>query len=160
MGSACKNMKNTQDLKLIQMNCKSSKGSKKLKRADFQHPKQILDFDSSYSIRSERNSSQFSKTIGHINTSSCIYMIRRDNKFLSRRVNSSLNHNSLSQLKKDDLISQSDLSIQLVEDDQLKLIIPFQTRRSWSRRRVTTKVDLLKKVKNQKYYERFKKRKT
>ncbi|CAD8050441.1 unnamed protein product [Paramecium primaurelia] len=160
MGSVCKNMKNTQDLKQIQMNCKNNKTFKKLKRADFQHPKQILDFDSSYSICSERNSSQFSKTIGHINTSSCIYMKRRDNQFFTRRVNSSLNRNSLNLLKKDDYNSQSDLSIELIDDAQLKLIIPYHARRSWSKKRVTTKVDLLKKVKNQKYLERFKRRKT
>ncbi|CAD8166106.1 unnamed protein product [Paramecium pentaurelia] len=158
MGSACKNMKNNQDLKQIQMNY--NKPFKKLKRAQFQHPKQILDFESSYSICSERNSSQFSKTIGHINTSSCIYMKRRHNNFLTRRVNSSLNHNSLNLLKKDDQNSQSDLSVELIDDNQLKLIIPYQTRRSWSKRRVTTKVDLLKKVKNQKYIERYKRRKT
>ncbi|CAK66016.1 unnamed protein product (macronuclear) [Paramecium tetraurelia] len=160
MGSSCKNMKNTQDLKQIQMNSKNNKTFKKLNRADFQHPKQILDFDSSYSICSERNSSQFSKTIGHINTSSCIYMKKRDNKFFTRRVNSSLNHNSLNLLKKDDNNSQSDFSLELIENTQVKLVIPYQVRRSWSKKRVTTKVDLLKKVKNQKYFDRYKRRRT
>ncbi|CAD8151180.1 unnamed protein product [Paramecium octaurelia] len=158
MGSACKNMKNTQDLKQIYMN--QNGPFKQLKRAHFQHPKQVMDLESSYSICSERNSSQCSKTIGNINTSSCIYMKQRDNRFFTKRVNSSLNHNSLNFLKKDDQSSQSELSVELIDNNQLTLIIPYHTRRSWSRRRATTKFDLLMKVKNQKYVERYTRRKT
>jgi hypothetical protein len=61
----------------------------------------------------------------------------------SKRLHTSLNFNSLSPLRKLSNGNLSDYSVELVEAVQLH--IPNQVRKS--RRRVTTKIDLLNKVK-------------
>ncbi|CAD8059622.1 unnamed protein product [Paramecium primaurelia] len=156
MGCACTGLSIGSQQK--QNNCGLESDCNSIKRAIFEHPKQVQDSVSSISSYSDQQSSRPLRIVGQFKTQDWIYINKSEKNDTTRRVNSSLNENSLSPLKKD--YAFSDLSVELIADDQVKLIIPNKIKKSWSRRRVTSKVDLLNKVKQMKYHEKFKRRKT
>ncbi|CAD8056842.1 unnamed protein product [Paramecium primaurelia] len=159
MGSACQSLQIASKQK--QNNCGAESECNSIKRAIFEHPRQILDSVSSISSYSDQYSSRPLQTVGQIKTQDWIYLNKSDNNNQTTgRVNRSLNENSLSPLKKEYQNNFSDLSVELIADDKVQLIIPTKFKRSLIRRRVTSKVDLLNKVKQMKYQEKFKRRKT
>ncbi|CAD8152847.1 unnamed protein product [Paramecium octaurelia] len=158
MGSACSCFWSASQQNQNNQNAGNEYNS--IQRAIFEHPKQVLDSVSSISSCSDKQSSRPQRTVGQIKTQDWIYLNKSDKNDTTRRVNSSLNENSLSPLKKDHNNTFSDLSVELIAADQVKLMIPSKIRKSSSRRRVTSKVDLLNKVKQMKYQEKFKRRKT
>ncbi|CAK75782.1 unnamed protein product (macronuclear) [Paramecium tetraurelia] len=158
MGSACSGLQTTSQQK--QNNQTAGNEHNSIQRAVFEHPKQVLDSISSISSCSDKQTSRPQRTVGQIKTQDWISLNKSDKYDTTRRVYSSLNQNSLSPLKKDHNNTFSDLSVELIAADQVKLMIPSKIRKSSSRRRVTSKVDLLNKVKQMKYNEKFKRRKT
>ncbi|CAD8062836.1 unnamed protein product [Paramecium sonneborni] len=158
MGCACQSLQIAS--KQIQNNCSLDSECNSIKRAIFEHPRQVLDSVSSISSYSDQYSSRPLQTVGQIKTQDWICLNKSDKNKIARRVISSLNENSLSPLKKENENTFSDLSVELIADEQVRLIIPTKIKRYLNRRRITSKEDLLNKVKKMKFSEKFKRRKT
>ncbi|CAD8066800.1 unnamed protein product [Paramecium sonneborni] len=158
MGCGCQSQQIAS--KQIQNNCCLDNECNSIKRAIFEHPRQVQDSVSSISSYSDQYSSRPLKTVGQIKTQDWIYLNKSDKNSITKRVICSLNENSLSPLKKENENTFSDLSVELIADEQVKLIIPTKIKRYLNRRRVTSKEDLLNKVKQLKYQDKLKRRKT
>ncbi|CAD8155044.1 unnamed protein product [Paramecium octaurelia] len=158
MGCACQCLSIASKQK--QNNCGEESECNSIKKPIFEHPRPMLDSVSSISSYSDEYSSRPLQTVGQIQTQDWIYLNKSDNMFMDRRVNRRLNENSLSPLQKEYQNTFSDLSVELITEDQVKLLIPTKIKRCSNRRRITSKVDLLNKVKQMKYQEKFKRRKT